>query len=175
LPRLPGGSRVKLSQTVRYRNREETGALSPSKIEVYSETRRIGLIANARKVSSHVLIHSLMRNRSDALLMLQRPDSKFRPVRHSELPKNAIEIFLNSSFGQMQFVGNFLVQLRLADQCNYLPLAKTQTRIEILSLIFPWAPAIGADFPSSTTAEIVSATKAATKYVHRRNFKSGHK
>jgi hypothetical protein len=107
--------------------------------------------------------------------MLQRPDSQLRPVRHPELPENAIEIFLNSSFGQMQLVGNFFVQLSLADQCNYLPLAEAQTRIKIFSLVFTGAPAVCTDLTSPTTAEIISATKAATKNVRRRNFKSGHK
>lgn len=58
------------------------------------------------------------------------PNSKLRTVRHPELTKDPIQVFLDSAFSEMQLVRNFLVLLGFTHEINNLPFPKAEVRVK---------------------------------------------
>ena len=68
--------------------------------------------------------------RTRCLIMGQRPNRQLRTIARSELPENAVQILLDRTFGQMQFVRNLLVRFGLRHKLHYLLLPEAQLWVE---------------------------------------------
>ena len=66
--------------------------------------------------------------------MGQRPNGQLRTITSSELPEDSVQILLDRTFGQMQFVRNLLVQFGLRYQPNHLLFPKGQLWVELPSI-----------------------------------------
>jgi hypothetical protein len=114
--------------------------------------QRSGKAHQERIASGHVFVCPLA-------LVGERPNSQFGAVAHSELTKNSVQILLNGTFREMQFVSNLFIQFGLGDKIDHLPFPEAEFGVE---WSFPQlgAPAARANSVSAIAAKLPAAPEA---------------